>query len=260
MYTEMRLVKPSFQPAQAPIAMIRGLKPRGGNQGGQTPSRASYSALLAVLLAHAAIFAAVVWLKPEEVRIEQPDTPMVVNLVSDPKSITEEPQPEPTPPKPVVKIQKQKPVKQQIKPTPEPQPQVAEPQPAAPVEAPRAVEEAKPTPPPPPAEVVEKAPPPPPPETHEPELVTGVAYLYEPERKYPTLSKRLKEEGKVKMKVRISATGMPEDIQLLERSGFERLDNAAVEWLKAARFTPYRKNGKAVSVYAIVPMSYSLHD
>jgi periplasmic protein TonB len=86
----------------------------------------------------------------------------------------------------------------------------------------------------------------------------GVAYLNNPAPKYPTLSKRAGEHGRVVLKVLVSAKGDAETVEVDTSSGSDRLDNAAMEAVKRWRFVPARKGGQALSAYVLVPIKFSL--
>jgi periplasmic protein TonB len=86
----------------------------------------------------------------------------------------------------------------------------------------------------------------------------GVAYLNNPAPKYPTLSKRAGEHGRVVLKVLVSIKGDAETVEVNTSSGSDRLDNAAVDAVKRWRFVPARKGGQALSAYVLVPIKFSL--
>jgi periplasmic protein TonB len=86
----------------------------------------------------------------------------------------------------------------------------------------------------------------------------GVSYLNNPAPDYPSMSRRLGEEGRVLMKVLVSAEGSAEDVQIEKTSGSERLDNAAVNAVKRWRFIPAKKNNQPLSAFVLVPMKFSL--
>ena len=86
----------------------------------------------------------------------------------------------------------------------------------------------------------------------------GVSYLNNPAPDYPAMSRRIGEEGRVLMKVLVSAEGAAEDVQIEKSSGSERLDNAAIQAVKRWRFIPAKKNNQAFSAYVMVPMKFSL--
>ncbi len=86
----------------------------------------------------------------------------------------------------------------------------------------------------------------------------GVSYLNNPAPDYPAMSRRAGEEGRVVMKVLVSAEGLAEDVQIEKTSGSDRLDNAAVNAVKRWRFIPAKKNNQPLSAYVLVPMKFSL--
>lgn len=88
----------------------------------------------------------------------------------------------------------------------------------------------------------------------------GVAYLNNPAPEYPKLAKRMGEEGRVILKVLVSATGLSETVSVERSSGFERLDQAAIDAVKQWRFVPARKGGQALSAFVLVPLKFSLTD
>lgn len=85
-----------------------------------------------------------------------------------------------------------------------------------------------------------------------------VAYLRNPAPAYPPLSRRMKEEGRVMLRVRVGAGGEPRDVQVASSSGSERLDHAAVEAVRRWRFAPAHRGDEAVEAWALVPISFRL--
>jgi protein TonB len=86
----------------------------------------------------------------------------------------------------------------------------------------------------------------------------GVSYLNNPAPDYPPMSRRMGEEGRVLMKVLVSAEGAVQDVQIEKSSGSDRLDNAAINAVKRWRFIPAKKNNQPLSAYVLVPMKFSL--
>ena len=83
-------------------------------------------------------------------------------------------------------------------------------------------------------------------------------YLNNPAPHYPTLAKRLGEQGKVMLRVLVNAAGQPQLIELQTSSGSERLDIAAIEAVKRWQFIPAREGNAAVDGVAIVPIHFQL--
>ncbi|MEL0091324.1 MAG: TonB family protein [Rhodospirillales bacterium] len=75
---------------------------------------------------------------------------------------------------------------------------------------------------------------------------------------YPKASERMGEEGKIRLRVEISASGLTSKVTVIERSGYARLDQAAIAAVKRWRFEPARNNGKPVETSIEVPIRFSL--
>jgi protein TonB len=75
---------------------------------------------------------------------------------------------------------------------------------------------------------------------------------------YPTISKRMGEVGETRIRVYVSESGSVEEVKLERSSGFYRLDQAAIEAAKKARFTPYVEMGKAIKIQVIIPYVFIL--
>lgn len=85
-----------------------------------------------------------------------------------------------------------------------------------------------------------------------------VAYLNNPTPVYPPLSKRLREQGNLLLRVWVSANGTTEQIEIETSSGSSRLDNAAIDAVRQWRFVPARHGDKAVAGLALVPINFHL--
>lgn len=86
----------------------------------------------------------------------------------------------------------------------------------------------------------------------------NAAYLNNPEPRYPPLSRRLGEEGKVLLKVRVGANGLPLAVDLEKSSNFARLDEAARQAVSGWRFVPARRGDEAVEASVFVPIVFRL--
>ncbi|AIY43577.1 Ferric siderophore transport system [Collimonas arenae] len=158
--------------------------------------------------------------------VPQPVAPKTVAIVK--KSIT--------PPRPTPVINNTPSETAISVPTPSPQPQQHEEAPAAPA--------------PVPAPVAAPA---------QPRTITsGVEYIQPPDVKYPAISKRMGEEGKSVIRVLINEKGHAERVEVQKSSGSTRLDDAAKQAVMRALFKPYTEDGKALPVFAIVPINFQL--
>jgi len=83
-------------------------------------------------------------------------------------------------------------------------------------------------------------------------------YLQNPKPAYPPLSKRLGEQGKVVVRVLIGADGTPQKAELRQSSGFERLDQAALNTVLKWRYVPGKRGGVAEEMWVNVPINFVL--
>lgn len=88
--------------------------------------------------------------------------------------------------------------------------------------------------------------------------ITSVEYLVEPVLDYPLASRRLGEQGVVQVSVLVDARGRPERMQLLRSSGHPRLDEAALDSVRATRFRPYTEDGVAQPFWVVMPLVFEL--
>lgn len=83
-------------------------------------------------------------------------------------------------------------------------------------------------------------------------------YLNNPKPAYPALSNRLGEEGRVLLRVKVSAEGKPLEVSVKTSSGFSRLDEAAVKATYKWRFVPARQGDVALTSWVEVPIQFGL--
>ncbi len=206
--------------------------------------RQSPATLLAVIGLHIALFALMLHYQPN-LGASQADV-MLVSLITPPQPLSVEAPPEPPKPtvRPVPKVQRAA--------TPPP-----------PVEA--RSQDAIRFPPAPPsspaaeAEMVASAPPAPPAAPAPVVLPRFDAdYLRNPAPAYPSLSRRMGEQGKVLLRVVVRSDGIPDSVTLRQSSGSQRLDEAALEAVRKWRFVPARRGDAPISAAVIVPIVFTL--
>ncbi|CRZ20882.1 energy transducer TonB [Kingella kingae] len=93
--------------------------------------------------------------------------------------------------------------------------------------------------------------------TESTKIING-GYIKEPNVMYPDKSVELGEEGKVKLAIIVNPNGSVDDIELIQSSGFERLDRAAIETVKQAKYQPKNVNGKPVRTRFVKEFSFVL--
>jgi periplasmic protein TonB len=79
-----------------------------------------------------------------------------------------------------------------------------------------------------------------------------------PEPIYPSLSRRIGEEGKAMVRLLINESGQVEKVSLAQSSGIQRLDQAALDAGQKARCKPFIEFGKPIKVTAIQPYIFRL--
>ena len=95
------------------------------------------------------------------------------------------------------------------------------------------------------------------------EIAMGAAmlranYLRNPKPGYPNLSRRLGEQGTVLLRVFVTAAGNSTQVDLKRSSGYPRLDRAAHDAVRSWKFVPAKREEKAVDVWVVVPIKFSL--
>ena len=83
-------------------------------------------------------------------------------------------------------------------------------------------------------------------------------YLNNPAPPYPPASRRLGEEGKVILRVRVSPEGNADEVELMTSSGSPRLDDSARRTVRRWQFIPARRGGTAVESWVLVPILFKL--
>ena len=86
----------------------------------------------------------------------------------------------------------------------------------------------------------------------------GAAYLNNPKPDYPSLARRLGEEGTVVLRVKVTAQGHVETLHVQQSSGYGPLDAAALNAVRQWTFTPARLAGKPQAGWVLVPIQFSL--
>lgn len=173
----------------------------------------------------------------------------------------EPPKPKVTPPPPAPPVVAKPPVTPAKMPLPPPPPQpvaIADTTPAP--NAPTGVTTPQVPLPPIAPPVAAAAPPPAPPAPAKVELPSSDAdYLQNPKPPYPAMSKRLNEQGKVQVRVLIGADGAAQKAEIKQSSGFDRLDQSALDTVMRWRYVPGKRGGVAEAMWFVVPITFVLN-
>lgn len=86
------------------------------------------------------------------------------------------------------------------------------------------------------------------------------AYLNNPRPAYPMAARRMGWEGRVVLNVEVLAEGSCGNANVLQSSGHEVLDNAALRTVKGWRFVPASRAGRPVTQWFKVPIQFSLKE
>ncbi|ENO90749.1 energy transducer TonB [Thauera linaloolentis] len=234
---------------------------------GSSPQRVGLATF--VVIAHLAGLATIAHLANRPTAVPELTSIAVALIPAEPAIEQTSPAPVETPPQP-------EPVKPEVKPPPpkvQPKPK-PKPKPIPKVtESPTALtqEEAAPEEPSPPesaepttdapAAAAPSSPAPPGPPTGGDQITAArfdAAYLNNPTPPYPPLSRRLREEGQVMLRVLVSSDGQPSRIEVRTSSGSERLDRAAEQAVARWRFVPAKRGDTPVEAWVLVPIVFKL--
>ncbi|MBS0497760.1 MAG: energy transducer TonB [Proteobacteria bacterium] len=88
------------------------------------------------------------------------------------------------------------------------------------------------------------------------ELAVSCPKLTPPE--YPAISRRMGEEGKLILRVELDENGHIDNAKVLNSSGYERLDAAALSAVKSWQCNPSLRDGQPVRAVALQPFNFVL--
>jgi periplasmic protein TonB len=205
------------------------------------PQRAGL-ALALVLALHVGVVALL--LSRDVLPLPAPVAALVVRVIQAPPKQAEItlPRPKPVTNKPVAQSR------------PEPAPE--RPQLTAETQAPAAVEAqaAKQTSPPVPIPVSATVPP----AAAVTEPRFDAAYLDNPAPVYPALSRRMREEGRVILRVYVEPSGRASQTEIKTSSGSPRLDQSAQDAVSHWKFFPALRGAVAIGAWVLVPIVFNL--
>jgi protein TonB len=90
-------------------------------------------------------------------------------------------------------------------------------------------------------------------------VVQAARYVVAPAPVYPAASRRNQEQGTVTLRVQVRADESVGFVDVKAGSGFARLDAAAVDAVKRAKYAAAKtKSGKSVDSVLVVPVAFKL--
>lgn len=209
---------------------------------GRMPGRGEFAAFAAAAIAH--IMLAIGW--SADLSLFDPPSTRALQVVMSTPAVPAQPQPAIEQPQPVAAPQPQKPAPLKPAVRDEPAPQAsAQPQQHASMDEgmPHSAAIDLPVS----APVVRDRP-----------ARVDTAYLQNPVPAYPSMSRRLGEEGRVVLQVRVGPDGAVLGVAVERSSGYPRLDDAASRAVAHWRFVPASVNGTAIESTVMVPVNFSL--
>jgi protein TonB len=87
---------------------------------------------------------------------------------------------------------------------------------------------------------------------------SSAEYLHNPKPVYPNISKRRGEQGMVLLSVLIGPDGTAQEAKVKTSSGFERLDQTALDTVKSWRYVPGKRAGVPEAMWFNVPINFVL--
>lgn len=85
-------------------------------------------------------------------------------------------------------------------------------------------------------------------------------YAHNPKPEYPSIAKSRGWQGKVMLRVQVSAEGLSDAVAVETSSGHEILDEAAIEAVKKWKFIPAKRGETPVASSVIVPIIFTLRE
>jgi periplasmic protein TonB len=93
----------------------------------------------------------------------------------------------------------------------------------------------------------------------DPNSIAHADYARNPLPIYPAVARRREQQGTVTVRVLVGADGSVERAEIADSSGFDALDDAALETVRSRwRFVPARHDGLAVESWVLVPIRFAL--
>ena len=77
---------------------------------------------------------------------------------------------------------------------------------------------------------------------------------------YPEIAQQRGEQGRVLLRVSVSADGAPLEVDVAQTSGFPSLDSAALSAVRQWRFVPATQAGRPVAATAEVPVRFQIEN
>lgn len=90
--------------------------------------------------------------------------------------------------------------------------------------------------------------------------IFNAAYLQNPQPSYPLSARRRGIEGKVLLRAEVRPDGVSNHVEVKKSSGWEMLDQAALQAVQNWRFVPARQGTQAVTAWVEIPIAFQLEN
>jgi TonB family protein len=90
------------------------------------------------------------------------------------------------------------------------------------------------------------------------QAAVGLNYGYNPKPKYPSVARSQGWEGKVVLRVIVSDKGHSEQVTVVQSSGHNVLDDAAIAAVEGWRFVPAKRGDTAIASTVNIPINFKL--
>ncbi|MEZ5758686.1 MAG: energy transducer TonB [Emcibacteraceae bacterium] len=86
----------------------------------------------------------------------------------------------------------------------------------------------------------------------------AAAYLNNPPPSYPRIARLRRQQGTVLLNVEVEMNGHPGDIQVVKSSGYQLLDQAAINTVRKWRFLPAKRGNEPVKANVEIPITFQI--
>lgn len=90
------------------------------------------------------------------------------------------------------------------------------------------------------------------------EVLARPLYVMNPQPLYPRIARQMGKQGVVLLEVFVSASGNVAEVKVATGSGYEILDEAALNTVRGWRFAPGLRNGQPAAMWVRVPVRFEL--
>ena len=87
----------------------------------------------------------------------------------------------------------------------------------------------------------------------------AATYLNNPAPEYPARARSRRQQGTVMLQVRVTEQGRPDAVEIFRSSGYESLDEAALDAVRQWKFVPARRGSQLVEASVVVPIQFRIN-